>query len=329
MLKALILVVMIANAVIKPALAQIFFANPLAHTYSIVARDPVTGEIGVAVQSHWFSVGSLVSWAEAGTGAIATQSFVNPAFGPRGLELLRSGKTAQETLDVLIAADESRSVRQLAVIDAKGNTAAYTGAGCIAEAGHIAEKNFSVQANLMLYPTVWSEMAAAFRQAKGPLAERMIEALEAAQAAGGDIRGMQSAALLVVAPVSTGKIWEDRKIDLQVADHAEPVTELKKLLQMHRAYEYMNAGDVAVEKGDMESAMKAYSKAEMMLPGNPEMKFWHAVTLVNNGLAEKALPLFKEVFAADKNWVMLIGRLRKAGQLNCGDDTEQLILKQQ
>src|SRR4030095_6839603 len=169
--------------------AQQFYSDPLAHTFSIVARDPATGEMGVAVQSHWFSVGSVVSWAEAGVGAIATQSFVNPALGQDGLRLLKEGKSAQEALDILIRNDEARDVRQLAIVDRKGNTEAWTGSKCIAAAGHINEENFSVQANLMLNNTVWAAMSEAFKKTTGPLPERMIAALEAAQEAGGDIRG--------------------------------------------------------------------------------------------------------------------------------------------
>lgn len=162
--------------------AQVFYADPLAHTFSIVARDPQTGEMGVAVQSHWFSVGSVVSWAEAGVGAIATQSFVNPALGQKGLKLLREGFTAQKVLDSLIGLDEGRDVRQFAVLDAKGNTAVWTGSKCIPDAGDYHEANFSVQANLMLNKEVWPAMAKAFRETNGQLAERMIAALEAGQA---------------------------------------------------------------------------------------------------------------------------------------------------
>ncbi len=183
---------------------------PLAHTYSIVAVDSATGKIGAAVQSHWFSVGSIVLWAEAGVGAVATQSFVNVSFGPRGLKLLKEGKSPQEAINALISGDDAPKVRQLAIIDAEGNSAAYTGENCIPAAGHINKKYYSVQANLMLKDTVWPAMEKAFLNAKGSLAERLVAALEAAQAQGGDIRGKQSAALLVVKgkesqPVRFGK----------------------------------------------------------------------------------------------------------------------------
>ena len=297
--------------------SQTFYgSNPFAHTYSIVARDSVTGEMGVAVQSHWFSVGTLVSWGEAGVGVIATQSFINASFGLRGLNLLKQGLTPQQVVDFLISSDEGRDVRQLAVLDSKGKTAAYTGKNCIQPAGHIVGKNFSVQANLMMNNKVWPAMAKAFKNTKGKLAERLLAALQAAQNAGGDIRGKQSAALLVVKGKSTGKVWEDRLIDLRVDDSKEPLKELARLLKVHRAYEHMNSGDLAVEQGKMDLAMKEYSTAEKMFPNNEEMKFWHAVTLANIGKVDEALPYFKKIFEVNNNWKILVPRLVKAKLLS-------------
>lgn len=309
--------------------AQLFYSNePLAHTYSIVAKDTKTGEMGVAVQSHWFSVGSIVSWGEAGVGVVATQSFVNPSFGQRGLEILKQGMTAQEVVDLLIASDEGRDFRQLAIVDAKGNSAAYTGSKCIPEAGHIIGDNYCVQANLMLSNLVWSEMAKAFESSDGPLAERLIAALEAAQNVGGDIRGQQSAAILVVRGEATGKLWEDRYIDLRVEDNPEPVKEIKRLLKVFRAYEHMNKGDIAVEKNDMKLAMEHYSTAMKMFPENLEMKYWTAVTLVNNNQLQEALPIFKEIFSLDDNWRKLTPRLIKVGMLNVDEETLKKIINQ-
>jgi len=303
-----------------------FYTDKLAHTFSIVARDPVTGEMGVAVQSHWFSVGSIVAWGEAGVGVVATQSFVNPSFGPRGLELLKKGKTASEVVDELIASDSSRDVRQLAILDVNGNVKAYTGKNCIPAAGHIAGENYSVQANLMLNGKVWGAMSEAFENTKGTLAERMIAALEAAQEVGGDIRGKQSACILVVRGKSTGKIWEDRLIDLRVEDSPEPIKELKRLLRVHEAYDHMNNGDLAVEHGDMNLAMEEYSTAEKMFPDNEEMKYWHAVTLANNGEVAESLPIFKEVFEMNENWKILTPRLVPVGLLNVSNDELKSIL---
>ena len=302
------------------------FSGKLAHTYSIVARDPQTGEMGVAVQSHWFSVGSLVPWAEAGVGAIATQSFVNVSFGPRGLELLKQGKTAEEVVKELIDADESRDARQLAIVDSQGNVAAHTGAKCVPAAGHHVGSNFSVQANLMLNDRVWPAMAKAFEASKGPLAERMIVALEAAQEAGGDIRGKQSAAILVVRAESTGRLWEDKLIDLRVEDHPEPVQELKRLLRVFRAYEHMNRGDLAMEKNDTDGALAAYSTANTMCPANLEMQYWHAVALANLGKMESALPIFREVFAKDRNWQVLTKRIPAVGLLDVSEQDLERIL---
>ena len=308
---------------------QTFFGNePLAHTYSIVARDPQTGEMGVAVQSHWFSVGSIVAWSEAGVGVVATQSFVNPSFGQRGLELLKTGKTAQEVIDELIASDEGREVRQLAIVDSKGNSAGYTGAKCISEAGHFVGNGYSVQANMMLNNTVWNAMSKAFETTQAPLAERLVAALEAAQNEGGDIRGKQSACLLVVKGNPTGNLWEDRLIDLRVEDNPNPVDEIKRLLKVYRAYEHMNKGDLAVEKNDMKLAMDEYNAAMKMFPENLEMKYWTAVTLANTGGVEKALPMFKEIFTADKNWKELTKRLPSVGLLNVSDEILIKILAQ-
>ena len=314
--------------------AELFFSQspygsePLAHTYSIVARDKKTGEMGVAVQSHWFSVGTIVSWGEAGVGVIATQSFVNPAFGPNGLNLLKKGKSAKEVLDVLISTDEGRDVRQLAILDKDGNTAAFTGEKCIPLAGHIEGDNYSVQANLMSSDSVWPAMSKVFKDKSDlPLAERLLVALEAAENVGGDIRGKQSAALLVVKPKSSGKVWEDRVVDIRVDDHSEPLRELRRILKVHRAYEHMNRGDLEVEHGNMQKAMEEYAAAENMFPENLEMKYWHAVTLVNQGQLEEALGLFQIVFKKDKNWKTLTPRLVKPGLLIVGEDDLKKIME--
>jgi uncharacterized Ntn-hydrolase superfamily protein len=326
-----VFMLLLVSFFISDSNAQLFFnKNPLAHTFSIVARDPETGEMGVAVQSHWFSVGTSVTWGEAGVGVVATQSFVNPSFGPRGLALLKNGLTAQQAVDMLIKNDEGRDVRQLAILDSKGNVAAWTGKKCIPPAGDIQGDNFSCQANLMSTDKVWPAMAKAFKESIGkPLAERLVAALEAGQSVGGDIRGRQSAALLVVKAKSTGKIWKDREIDLRVDDNDHPIKELARLLKVHRAYDHMNAGDLAVEHNDMNLAMKEYSTAESMFPDNLEMKFWHAVTLTNIGKLDEALPIFKEVFAMDKNWANLTPRLIGVGQLNVDDAGLKKILEQQ
>ncbi|MBI3125213.1 MAG: DUF1028 domain-containing protein [Ignavibacteriales bacterium] len=301
-------------------------SSPLAHTYSIIAFDPETGDMGVAVQSHWFSVGSIVTWGEAGVGVVATQSFVNPAFGPDGLALLKAGKSPQEAVDELIKKDEGREVRQLAILDAKGRVATWTGKKCIQAAGHITGANFSVQANMMLNDKVWGAMNEAFTKAKGNLAERMMSALEAAQSVGGDIRGKQSAAMLVVRAKSTGKVWEDRLVDLRVEDSTEPLKELRRLINVHSAYGHMNNGDLAVEKNDMAKAMQEYSAAMKMFPQNLEMKYWTAITLANKGKIDEALPMLREIFKKDKNWKTLTERLVPVGLLTVSEEDLKKIM---
>ena len=283
------------------------------HTYSIVARDAATGEMGVAVQSHWFSVGSIVTWAEAGVGAIATQSFVDPAYGPRGLDLMKSGLSAEQALEALVLVDEGRDVRQVAFIDVQGRVAAHTGASCIEAADHHVGEGYSVQANMMLNDNVVPAMSKAFESTGGDLADRLMAALEAAQAVGGDIRGKQSAAILIVKGESTGRPWADRVLELRIEDHPTPITELKRLLRVHRAYEHMNAGDVAVELNDLERAMAEYGLAAELLPDNVEVQYWAAVTLATSGNIDQALPMFRSIFAADSNWIELTKRLYKPG----------------
>lgn len=295
MKKHFVILFLFTCLLIKENFAQEITPSQFAHTYSIVARDEQTGEIGVAVQTHWFNVGMRVSWAEAGVGAIATQSFTNASFGARGLELLKQAKTPQQVVDELIASDEGRDFRQLGVIDKNGNAAAYTGKKCIQPAGHIVGENFSVQANLMLNDKVWPAMAEAFKNTKGSLSERMMAALEAGQNAGGDIRGKQSAAMIIVKGESSGKKWEDEILHLRIADHSDPIKEMRRLLNVQNAYAHMNNGDEAIEKNDFESAKKEYSAAMEIYPENLEIKYWYAVALANAGKVEESLELFKDV----------------------------------
>lgn len=296
------------------------YSRPVA-TYSIVARDAKTGEMGVAVQSHWFSVGPIVPWAEAGVGAVATQSLVKVSYGPDGLNLMRSGASSESALAKLLEADEARDVRQVAMIDSKGNFATHSGSRCIAEAGfeHGTAPDgstYSAQANLMRGPGVPEAMADAFEAAPAgmTLAERLLACLHAAERAGGDVRGRQSAAIIVVRAVASGNSWEDRVVDLRVEDHSAPVDELDRLLTLHRAYQQMNEGDLAMEKQDVEGALKAYSTARALAPGNAEMIFWTAVSLVNAGKIEEAIPLFREAFKDEKgDWKTTLERLPAAG----------------
>lgn len=303
--------------------------DPFAHTYSIVARDEKTGDIGVAVQSHWFSVGPIVAWGEAGVGVVATQSFVNVSFGPRGLQLLKDGLLPEEAVKELIKDDEGKDFRQLAILDKDGNSYSFTGAKCVEYASNIYSDNFSVQANMMLNSTVPKAMEESFKTSKGqPLPERLIAALEAAQNEGGDIRGKQSAALLVFKGKASDQPWNDKIVDLRVDDSENPLIELKRLLKVQRAYEHMNNGDLAVEKNDMEKALKEYSAAEEMFPGNEEMLYWRAVTMANNGMLDEALPLFKKIFEKNMNWHEMTKRITKNGLLTVDKESLNKILGQ-
>ena len=309
--------------------AQIFNKKePLAHTFSIVARDEKTGEMAVGVQSHWFSVGTAVSWGEGGVGVVATQSFVLKSYGPRGLELMKQGKSAKDALDLLLQQDEGREVRQVAMIDTNGNVAAHTGNKCIDFASHIVGRNYSVKSNMMLNNKVCPAMSKAFEASAGkPLAERVLIALQAAQAAGGDIRGKQSAAILVVSGRSTGKPWDEKLIDLRVDDHAAPLVEMDRLLRLFRAYEHMNNGDLAVEKNNMKLAMDEYSAAMKMFPTNLEMQYWTAITLANNKEVKKAAAMLQKIYAKDANWKELTKRLPKVGLLTVSESDLKLLMK--
>ena len=285
--------------------------RPVA-TYSIVARDSTTGQLGVAVQSHWFSVGPIVPWAEPGVGAVATQSLVDPAYGPLGLNLMRMGRTAPEALKALVSTDEGADVRQVAMVDAKGNVAAHTGKRAIFAAGHQLGAQYSVQANIMEKPTVWAAMGAAYESAKGDLAERLLAALEAAEAEGGDLRGRQSAAILVVSSKNTHEPWVDRLFDLRVEDHPSPVAELRRLVTLQRAYLKLYEGDEWVVKGDIEKALAAYRQALEIVPDeatNGEAAFWVGVTLADTGDPEQAIPYLARAYQQDKRWAELLPRL--------------------
>lgn len=306
---------------------QSVYKDQFAHTFSIVARDARTGDMAVGVQSHWFSVGTIVSWGKSGVGVVATQSFVNPAYGPEGIAMMENGKNAAEALDFLVAQDEGRDVRQVAMLDVNGSVSAHTGKKCIVSAGQIIGDNYSVQANMMLNDQVVPAMARAFEEHVDlPLADRVLAVLMAAQEAGGDIRGQQSAAIIVVHGDKVDQPWLDKKVDLRVDDHREPLMEIKRLLKVHKAYNHLNKGDVAMEKADMALALKEYAAAEAMFPDNLEMKYWKAVTLANNGKLEEAWPIFKEVFEKDENWRTLTKRLPNSGLLTISEEEIQKIL---
>jgi uncharacterized Ntn-hydrolase superfamily protein len=295
----------------------------LLHTFSIVARDKETGDLGVAVQTHWFAVGALCPWVEAGTGAVATQSMVEVSYGPKSLEYLRSGKTPREALDLQIAADENSDQRQVAIINHKGKIAVHTGSRCIREAGHFVGEGYTVQANMMLNNSIWPAMAEAFEKTSGDLSWRMLSALKAGQAAGGDIRGIQSAALLVADNQKSNEPWKHVKVDIRIDDHSDPIGELERLLSIHSAYEQMNKGDDYLSKGNFKAAGEAYQQAYKLNPGNDEVPFWHAVSLIEADRLEEALPLFESIFRKDPNWYELVKRLPECGLMK----KDPIILK--
>lgn len=285
-------------------------------TYSIVAHDRDTGELGVAVQSHYFHVGPVVPWAIAGVGAIATQSNVNISFGPVGLEYLRAGYTAQQTLKALLAGDTEPEGRQVAIVDAAGNVAVHTGPKSIPAAGHRSGDGFSVQANLMERDTVWDAMYEAFTSSHEPLAERMMAALEAAEREGGDIRGRQSAAMLVVTGKPTGQSWEDRVIDLRVDDSPDPNAELRRLLHVKRAYLKVRDAERLDQSGDKQAALQALRQAAAMAPDMEEIHFWAGLSLAEEGMLEEGSALMMDAVRKDRRWIEALERLVAVDRLS-------------
>lgn len=267
----------------------------------------------MAVQSHFFGVGAVVSWAEAGIGAVATQSLVDPSYGPRGLELMRDGTSAPAALHRLLADDAEEAVRQVAMIDRGGRVAVHTGPRCIAHAGHAVGDQVSAQANIMERATVPAAMVRAYSAAGDGFAERLLAALEAAEAEGGDLRGRQSAALLIVTARASGHPSEDRPVDIRVDDHADPVAELRRLLGLRRAYQRAEAGDELAATADTEGALREYEAAHRSQPDNIELAFWHGVALAAEGREDEATPVLRRAFAAHPGWAELLRRLPAAG----------------
>lgn len=322
------LLILVVACIATNCFAQVYKStSPLAHTFSIVARDPATGQMAAAVQSHWFSVGTSVIWGKSGVGVVATQSFINKSYGSLGLQLMQDGKLPLDALNELLKKDAGREVRQVAFLNTKGQSAVYTGKNCIDYARDIHGVNYSVQSNMMLTDKVCKAMQLAFlKNTKLPLAERVVECLKAAQIAGGDIRGRQSAAIIVVAGTPVKEIWNDKLVDLRVDDSANPIPELERLLILQRAYEHMNNGDLQVEKHNMPKAMAEYSAAEKLFPKNLEMQYWHAITLANNKGVKQASVMLRKIYARDANWRELTRRLPKAGQLTVSSTELKMLL---
>ena len=295
-------------------------------TYSIVARDQETGELGVAVQSHYFQVGPVVPWALAGVGAVATQSMVNVSFGPLGLDYLKAGYTAEQALKALLAGDSEPQSRQVSIVDAAGNVATHTGAKCIPAAGHRTGDGFSVQANLMEKDTVWDAMFEAYTKTQAPLAERLMAALDAAEAEGGDIRGKQSAAMLVVTGKPTGRSWEDRVIELRVEDAPDPNAELRRLLRVRRAYQALGDADKASDAGDQAAAATRLSEALRLAPEMVELSFWGGLGMAQNGMLDAGCDLMMTAVRKDPRWIETLNRLVASDRLT-GDLAAQIQAK--
>lgn len=275
-------------------------------TYSIIAFDPDSGECGVAVQSNWFSVGSLVTFAEPGVGAVATQANVDVGYGPRGLALMRSGRSATEALADLLPADPLKSERQVAMVDVHGGVVAHTGAACFPFCGQAVGHHHSTQANLMKTGEVWGAMSEAYRGSPGPLTARLLDALDAGEAAGGDLRGRQSAAILVVP--AGGDAWE-RVVEVRVEDHPDPLAELRRLVSMHAAYAIAREGDALLGEGDMDGAGAKYVEAWERSSTPVELRFWASFGLIHRGEADRGAALLREAIDSHEGWTTLLALL--------------------
>jgi uncharacterized Ntn-hydrolase superfamily protein len=296
-------------------------------TYSIVARDPATGQLGVAVQSHWFAAGDLVMWAEPGVGAVATQALVEVSHGPLGLTLMRDGVSAEEAVRARVEADEGRENRQLAMVDAQGVAAAHTGARCIREAGHRTGEAYSVQANMMMNDTVWDAMASAYESSSAPdLAHRLLDALDAAEAEGGDIRGKQAAGILVVRARPGERSWEDVVVHLRVDDHPEPLPELRRLVDLKFAYDRLDAAEKLEQAGDLAAAYQEQRAALEAFPRNEEIAFWTAVSLAEKGRIIEACDTIQVASRAYPGWVELLRRLARDGYLGVSTEALERLL---
>jgi uncharacterized Ntn-hydrolase superfamily protein len=279
-------------------------------TYSIVARDPGTGAFGVAVQSCYFGVGAVVPWVEAGVGAVATQAFAETSYGTRGLERMRNGERANDALEALVAADDGQAMRQVAMVDRGGMAVVHSGVSCIEYHGARGGDGWSVQGNMLRTDAVWDAMADAYTGATGDFLDRLLATLDAAEAAGGDVRGQQSAALVV----SAGDDGSGPSLRLQVEDHPDPLVELRRLVQMNRAYAELDAAFARMQQGDVEGLLPALEHALALAPDSREIRFRLAATLTLFGDA-RGRPMLDAIYAENEGWRELIPRLAAVGQL--------------
>jgi uncharacterized Ntn-hydrolase superfamily protein len=286
----------------------------LSSTFSIVAFDPETKDLGVGVQSRYFSVGSAVPWAEAGIGAVATQSFVNLTYGPKGLALLGQGIAVDEILEKLTKEDPGRDFRQIGIIDAKGNAASYTGRSCLDWAGSRTGKGFTVQGNILTGKEVVDQMAEMFESTKGALPDKIMAALKGAEAAGGDARGRQSSALLVVRKNCKGE-GVHRLIDLRVEDHRDPIGELQRLLTMHRIYRLIDEGEEFMAREMNEDALRIIEEAIILDPKSDDAYIDLGMINLKRGRKEEAIVALKKALELNPKMKSLIPQLPKSGMM--------------
>jgi uncharacterized Ntn-hydrolase superfamily protein len=308
--------------------SSLLCCGPLAHSYSIVARDSASGQLGVAVQSYYFGVGGVVPWAEAGVGVVATQAFVNMDHGPEGLALMRQGLSAAQALERLLQRDEEREIRQVALVDAQGGVAVHTGQRCIAAAGHLSGDGFSVQANMMVKEDIWPAMKGAYEESTSDLCNRLLTALEAAQAAGGDIRGQQAAAMVIVSGRRTEQPWRERLFDLRVEDHPRPVDELRRLATIRKARLLFEQSNERLLAQRPDEAVRLFRQALALDPDNADLKFRGTAILLQAGEVPQALVLLREVFASKPGWTELVPRLAAVGLIPGDPKLLTLILDQ-
>lgn len=287
--------------------------NSWVTTFSIVAFDPSNKDLGVAVHSRYFSVGSIVPWAAAEVGAIATQSFVNASYGPRGLQLLKEGLAVREVIGKLTSQDEARDYRQLGLVDSKGNAAVFTGKKCLEWAGSKVGKNHAALGNILAGKEVVENMSVKFESAKGDLARKLVAALEAGEAAGGDIRGRQSASLLVVRKEGGRGGYGDRYIDLRVEDHAKPTEELRRLLGLSRVYYLIDEAEDKFTAGDLESALSNLQKAISLNRNIDDAHIDLALIFMKLGRKEEAIEAFKEALRLNPKLKRVIKQLPSVG----------------
>lgn len=281
-------------------------------TYSIVARDPESGQFGVAIQTCWPFVGSGCPWVESGVGAVATQSYTQVAHGPNGLARLRAGEAPADALAALLAADPGAAIRQVGIVDAAGRSAAHTGERCVAAAGHATGDGVTVQANMMERPTVWPAMLAAWEASPGAgFVDRLLTVLRAAEGEGGDIRGRQSA-VLIVSGRPDDPPWK-RDVDLRVDDHPAPLEELERLVRIQRGYDALDRAEERARAGDLEGARAASEDATRLAPGDAQVMVWQAIGMTAAGMLEPARGLLGAATAMNPRWPEFLRRFAASG----------------